>query len=127
MNELASPTWTELTGAGLFEEVIGAVSDAHRPYAAAVAKFEQVDKLSWDRVKELDLANHRRLCVLIGALVARFAEDGEARKNLLAPVARQDQEVFEALRARRKVLDVDPTTGDPIAPVVPTPDEPPPA
>lgn len=124
LNELASPAWAELTGESVVAETIGALADAHGVYASAVSRFEQLDKVSWDHVKGLDLADHRRLCVLVAGVVSAFANDEATRGRLLAPIAQQDQEVYEALRARRKVLDVDPSTGEPLAPVVPASDEP---
>lgn len=126
LDELAKPDWAELTGEAIVRETLTALAETHGRYAGEVAKFDQLDKVSWDKVKELDLANHRRLCVLVATIVARHAADGDVRARLLAPIAQQDQQVYEALRERRRVLDVDPATGDPIAPVVsPTPESPP--
>jgi hypothetical protein len=124
--ELGSATWASLTASGVVAETVAAVTEAHSAYSAEVSKFDELDKVTWDRVKALDLANHRRLCALVAGIVAGFTTDAELRKRLLAPVAQQDQEVYEALRARRRVLDVDPDTGEPIAPVAPAPADPPP-
>ena len=120
--ELAKPAWASVTAEGIMRDTIAMLAEVHGQYAEAVTKFVQLERVNWDSVKDQDLANHRRLCVLVAGIVSTFAADGATRQRLLAPVARQDQEVYEALRDRRRVLDVDPNTGEPISPVVVTPD-----
>jgi len=124
LKELADPGWASLTTVGVVAETIAAVTAVHKDYVGEVKKFETLDKASWDEVKSLDLANHRRLCNLVAGIVFGFAADAAVRKSTLAPVAQQDLEIYEALRARRKVLDIDPSTGEPIPPVAPSPPEP---
>jgi len=117
--ELTEPEWSALVAEGAMREMIAATGAVHAEYASEVSKFEQLDRVAWDDVKTQDLANHRRLCVLVAAIVHAYAADAATRSRLLAPIAQQDQEVYEAMRERRRVLDVDPATGDPLAPVGP--------
>ena len=120
--ELAKPEWAGLVAEGIMRDMIAALAAVHAEYASEVSKFEQLERVTWDEVKAQDLANHRRLCVFIAAIVHGYAGDATTRERLLAPIAQQDQAVYEALRDRRKVLDVDPTTGEPVAPVAPLPE-----
>jgi hypothetical protein len=122
--ELDKPAWASLVADGIMRDIVATTRAVHAEYANAVAKFEERDKVSWDSVKSQDLTNHRRLCVLVAGIVHGYAADDAARERALAPIAHQDQAVYEALRDRRRVLDVDPATGEPVAPVVvaPTPE-----
>ncbi len=119
--ELGKPAWASVMAEGIMRDMVATTREVHGQYAEAVAKFVELDMVTWDTVKAQDLANHRRLCVLLAGIVSSYASDGAMRERLLQPVAHQDQEVYEALRDRRRVLDVDPKTGEPVAPVV-TPD-----
>jgi len=122
--ELAKPEWSTLVSEGIMRDMIAALGAVHTEYAREVSRFEKLDRVSWDEMRAQDLANHRRLCLLIAAIVHDYAADAATRERLLAPIAQQDQAVYEALRDRRRVLDVDPTTGEPIAPPPDDPAEP---
>jgi len=114
--ELGDAKWSELTGESLVKEALAELDLVYQPYADKVGRFTDSSRVSWDEVKALDLANHRRLCVFVAGIVHELASDEAARKAALAPIAQQDQEVYELLRDRRKVTDIDPSTGDPVEP-----------
>jgi len=122
---LGEARWAPLLADGGVAQAVADVRAAHASYAAAVSRFDRADKVGWDDVKARDLANHQRLCVLIAGIVHELADDATARAAALEPCAHQDHEIFQLLRARRAVLDVDPTSGEPIAPVPPGPPGPP--
>ena len=117
--ELRAERWAPLTGSSVVAAAIGELEAAFTPYAAAIARFVDQDRVAWDEIKALDLANHRRLAHFVARVHATYAADEATRASLLAPIARQDQEVYALQRARRRVSDVDPQSGLPLDPEPP--------
>ncbi|MFO0750986.1 MAG: hypothetical protein U1F43_35730 [Myxococcota bacterium] len=99
----------------LVQKALAELDAVFAPYAEEVRTFKDADRVSWDEVKALDLENHRRLCVFVAGIVHTLASDADGRKAALAPVAQQDQAVYELMRERRRVTDIDPASGAPVA------------
>ncbi|MFO0749472.1 MAG: hypothetical protein U1F43_27955 [Myxococcota bacterium] len=108
--EIGKPEWADLIREALVQEALAELDEVYLPYAALVAKFVSSDRVTWEEVKALDLANHRRLCLVVAGIQRELAGDVDVRKAALEPIARQDQEVYEYLRDHRKPEDIDPAT-----------------
>ncbi|MFO0747247.1 MAG: hypothetical protein U1F43_16510, partial [Myxococcota bacterium] len=109
--ELARDEWRDLVSQPLAQQALAELDAVYAPYAEQVGQFKEANRVTWDEVKALDLENHRRLCVFVAGIVHTLASDADGRKAALAPVAQQDQAVYELLRDRLKVSDIDATTG----------------
>jgi hypothetical protein len=72
-------------------------------------------------------AAHEAMCALVAVVSGRWwrPEDAATRGALLAPIMLQNEKVAEARRGRREVEDIDPETGDPVAPDAPAGSAPP--
>lgn len=114
--ELRAERWAPLTTTSVVAAAIQELVATFEPYAAAIARFVAEDRVSWEEVKTRDLDNHRRLARLIARLHVDYADDETTRAALLAPIARQDQEVYALQRARRRLTDIDPKSGTPLEP-----------
>ena len=104
------------------DEQVALVTASHVKYAALVRNPERPPRMAFDELKQVDLLNHRRflrLVVKVLDLTEGTADGEEQRKALLAIVEEQDEEVAAELRAKRKIQDVDPVTGEPLP--APTP------
>lgn len=68
-------------------------------------------------------AAHEAMCALMAVIAGRWwrPEDMATRAALLGPILQQSEKVAEARRGRREVEDIDPETGDPVAPTPPAP------
>jgi len=106
----------DVTGATV-EEHFATLRDTHVAYAALVRNPERPPRMAYDELKTTDLVNQRRFLALVVKILdlTEGTADGLAqRKELLAIVEEQDAEVFAELRAKRKVRDVDPVSGQPL-------------
>jgi len=98
------------------EESVAAVRATHTTYDALVHDTKPPALTSFKAVKDADLANQRRFLDLVTdvlALTRRLADGDAVRDALLATVVVQDAEIAAALRAKRKLKDVDPDSGTP--------------
>lgn len=120
--ELA-PLVTDL-GLGLFVERLAELAEEYR---AALA-LRGVKEVTWEQVQAARAEGHELMLDVVGRIIAattaRTPEARAARAELLSPILVQNEAMRQYLRARRRVEDVDPETGevDPNAP----PSEPPP-
>lgn len=112
--ELGKATFAPLTSQPLVGATIASIATLHAPYAQAVGKFHTADKVTWNQIKDLDLANHRHLCQLIDGIQWELRGDEPARKRALGPAIHQDEAIYELLRRKTKLTDIDPATGDPV-------------
>lgn len=92
---------------------------------ALVAEFRrelritQVQDVTYDEVQEALTELHEQTAIVRAICVATYPSLGkqatQARETLLAPLVDQEERVAESQRRHRRILDVDPATGEEIA------------
>lgn len=74
------------------------------------------DEISFDKVRAARAQGQQLMLEAVAMIAGRFPSnsvgDAEARRALLGPILRQNEEIRRYLRSRRKVEDVDPETGE---------------
>ena len=100
------------------DDIVAELTVAHLKYQGLILAHEKAARMGYDQVKATDLANQREFLELINAIFTRTGEAPVAdrpalRAKLLAPVIEHDQAITELIRARRRVKDVHPETGQP--------------
>ncbi len=100
------------------DDIVIELTAAHTKYQSLILAHEKAARLQWDQVKAADLANQREFLELIHAIFGRTGEAPVAdrpalRAKLLAPVMEHDQAITDLIRARRRIKDVHPETGQP--------------
>jgi len=80
------------------------------------ALFAQQNGPAWSVVRAARARGQELLLETVALIIAHTrggtAEDAAARAELLTPILKQNEEIRQYMRARRKVEDVDPTTGE---------------
>lgn len=100
------------------DDVVADLTVAHAHFAQLLTAFEKPERIEYNTVKEVDLANQRALLELISEIFAATrAFEPQARSNareaLLDDLSQHDAAISKAVRARRRIRDVHPETGEP--------------
>ncbi len=106
------------------DDCLADVAAAHDRYADLVKAHEKPARVAYDSVKQADLDNQRNFLELITIILNATgeltpAERDLTRKELLTIVAQHDAELSALVRARRRIADVDPDSGQPETDPVP--------
>lgn len=82
-------------------------------------RVTQVSGVTYDEVQEAMAELHEHTAIVRAVCIAAYPSLGkqatQARESLLAPLVDQEERVAEAHRRQRRVLDVDPATGEEVA------------
>lgn len=99
-------------------EIIAELVPLHTSLAEHIEAHEKTKPIAFESIRQGDLEGHRALLGLVGHVLhltndlpteARLAQ----RQALLAPVLEKNAEITAAIRARRRVVDVNPDSGLP--------------
>lgn len=86
----------------------------------AIVATLPLDVPTWDKVRARRAEAQERLlqtvAIIVGTYPGSSPEHVEARTKLLRPILDQEEAVYQFLRARRRVRDVDPATGTEVPP-----------
>lgn len=97
------------------DDLVADIQTAHTRYNELITTFRKGTRLDYQAVKDLDLANQRRFLELVTRIVAWSFDQPDplaARQKLLKVVGEKDQEITDLIRARRRISDVHPETGE---------------
>jgi len=108
----------ELVEAATVADIVADLQAAHGHFADALATFRRAAPTDYAAVRDGNRENQRAVLDIIVQILAvtaglPSAERQAQREALLTPLAEQEAATSALQRARRRVTDVDPTTGAP--------------
>lgn len=86
--------------------------EAHDSFAEALHTRDAETVPTWDEVKAARETGQELYVKVVVRIVAKFIDDAERRDELLEPIWTQNQRIRNYRRQRRKLVDVDPETGE---------------
>jgi hypothetical protein len=108
------------------DDYITELATAHARFDAALRGQKAQRVITWDEVRTQDKAGQTLFADLIVAILyfTRGPDKAADRQRLLHPIEVQNEALRELYRTRRNVADVDPNTGEDVAPDPALPSEP---
>lgn len=107
--------WIERLGLRMLTASLRELNDA---FGRAVRLREKTGGVTYGEVRDANARCHEMLLEVVARILGRFPTpaDGPLRTELLKPIAYQNEAIRLFRRRRRRVVDIDPDTGEPTSP-----------
>lgn len=109
-------TWVERLGLRM---LVASLRELNEVFGHALRLREQEAAVTFADVRAARERGQALLLEIVARVLGRFptAADAETRTALLQPIADQNEEIRLYRRRRRRVVDIDPSTGEPTEPI----------
>lgn len=105
-------TYKQWINARGLREMVEDLRAAHDLFGAALRARDDASAPTWDQVKAARELSQNAYLEIVAMIIMSTIGDASTRSSLLAPIQHQDEEIKAYRRQRRKLVDIDPDTGD---------------